>query len=96
MPLLVRWFRQDHPGVRFDFRGRGLVFALIMSGVLIPSSLLTVPLYLMSAKIHLVGTYWSVLIPSVVSPFAVYLGRVYAMDAVPDDVLEAARIDGAG
>lgn len=81
---------------KFDFRGRGVLFGLIMSGVLVPSSLLTVPLYLMFSSVHLVGTYWSVIIPGVVSPFAVYLGRIYAQDAVPDTVLEAARIDGAG
>jgi multiple sugar transport system permease protein len=43
-----------------------------------------------------VGTYWAVIIPSVVSPFAVYLGRVYAAESVPDEILEAARMDGAG
>ena len=81
---------------KFQFRGRGLIFAMIMSGILIPSALLTVPLYLMFSTIHLVGTYWSVIIPSIVSPFAVYLGRVYAAESVPDEILEAARIDGAG
>jgi multiple sugar transport system permease protein len=81
---------------KFQFRGRGLIFAMIMSGILIPSALLTVPLYLMFSAIHLVGTYWSVIIPSIVSPFAVYLGRVYAAESVPDEILEAARIDGAG
>ena len=81
---------------KFDFRGRGLIFGFIMSGVLVPSALLTVPLYLMFSKIHLVNTYWAVIIPSVVSPFAVYLGRIYVLDAVPDTILEAARIDGAG
>jgi len=81
---------------KFDFRGRGFIFGLIMSGILIPSALLTVPLYLMFSSLHLVGTYWSVIIPSIVSPFAVYLGRVYAIASVPDEVLEAARIDGAG
>ena len=81
---------------KFEFRGRGLIFGFIMSGVLVPNALLTVPLYLMFSKIHLVNTYWAVIIPSVVSPFAVYLSRVYALDAIPDTVLEAARIDGAG
>ena len=81
---------------KYNFRGRGLVFGFIMSGVLVPSSLLTVPLYLMFSKMHLVNTYWAVIIPSIVSPFAVYLGRIYAQDAIPDTMLEAARIDGAG
>lgn len=81
---------------KFEFHGRGLVFGLVMSGVLIPSALLTVPLYLLFSKMHIVGTYWAVIIPSMVSPLAVYLARVYALDAVPDAILEAARIDGAG
>jgi multiple sugar transport system permease protein len=80
---------------KFEFRGRGLIFGFIMSGVLVPSALLTVPLYLMFSKIHLVDTYWAVIIPGVVSPFAVYLSRVYALDAIPDTIVEAARIDGA-
>lgn len=81
---------------KYEFRGRGLVFGGILAGILIPSALLTVPLYLMFAKIGLVNSIWSVLIPSMVNPFAVYLGRVYAAAAVPDELMEAARIDGAG
>ncbi len=81
---------------KYDFRGRGLLFGGILAGVLIPSALLTVPLYLLFAKIGLVNTVWAVMIPSVVNPFAVYLGRVYASAAMPDELMEAARIDGAG
>ncbi len=81
---------------KYDFRGRGLLFGGILAGVLIPSALLTVPLYLLFAKIGLVNTIWAVMIPSVVNPFAVYLGRVYASAAMPDELMEAARIDGAG
>lgn len=81
---------------KLQFRGRSVVFAMIMSGVLLPGALLTVPLYLMFSKVHLTNSYWAVIIPSLVSPFAVYLARVFAADSVPDEVLEAARIDGAG
>ena len=44
----------------------------------------------------LVDTYWAIILPSLVSPFGLYLMRVYAEDAVPDSLIEAARIDGAG
>jgi multiple sugar transport system permease protein len=81
---------------KYEFPGRGLLFGGILAGVLIPSALLTVPLYLMFSKLGLVNSVWAVLIPAVVNPFAVYLGRVYAAASVPDELMEAARIDGAG
>jgi multiple sugar transport system permease protein len=57
---------------------------------------LALPLYLLFAKVGIVGTYWSVLIPSFVSPFGVYLCRIYGEAAGPDDLIDSARIDGAG
>ena len=80
---------------KYSFRGRAVVFGGILAGLLLPAALLTVPLYLMFAQIGLVNTVWAVLIPAVVNPFAVYLGRIYAAASVPDDIIEAARIDGA-
>jgi multiple sugar transport system permease protein len=81
---------------KFEFRGRGVLFAAIIGASLLPGALLAMPLYLLFAKIGLVGTVWSVLIPYWVNPFGVYLGRVYADSAVPKEIIEAARIDGAG
>lgn len=81
---------------KYEFRGRGVLFGGIIAGVLIPSALLTVPLYLVFAKIGLVNTVWAVLIPAVVNPFSVYLGRIYAAASMPDELMEAARLDGAG
>ena len=52
-------------------------------------------MYLMFSQIGLTNSYWSVLIPAFVSPFAVYLCRIYAAASVPDELIEAARIDGA-
>jgi multiple sugar transport system permease protein len=80
---------------KFAFRGRELIFAIVLGGVLVPSTALAIPLYLLMAKIHLVGSYWSVLLPSMVSPFGVYLSRIYAAAAVPGELLDAARVDGA-
>ena len=80
---------------KYDFRGRTLVFNSILAGVLLPSTLLTVPLFLLFSKVGLANTYLAVLIPSIVSPFGVYLCRIYAETAVPNELIEAARVDGA-
>lgn len=81
---------------KFQFRGREAVFNIVLAGVLIPGTALALPLYLLFSEIGLANTYWAVLLPSVVSPFGVYLCRIYAAASVPDSLLEAARIDGAG
>ena len=81
---------------KFRFRGRTALFNLLLAGVLMPSIILAIPQYLLLAKAGLAGTYWSVLLPSIISPFGIYLCRVYAASAVPTETLEAGRIDGAG
>jgi multiple sugar transport system permease protein len=80
---------------KYRFRGRDALFNLILAGVLIPGTALALPLYLIVSKVGLANTYWAVLLPSVVSPFGVYLCRMYAATAVPDALLESARLDGA-
>jgi multiple sugar transport system permease protein len=81
---------------KYSFPGRTFVFTLVLGSVLVPSMTLALPLFLMMSKVALTNTYWSVLLPSLVSPFGVYLSRIYAASSVPDELLEAARIDGAG
>ncbi len=81
---------------KFPFRGRETIFNVVLAGVLIPGTALALPLYFLFSSMGLSNTYWAVLIPSVVSPFGVYLCRIYATAAVPDALLEAARLDGAG
>ncbi|MFH8367430.1 carbohydrate ABC transporter permease [Streptomyces sp. NPDC018031] len=81
---------------KFAFPGREGVFNVVLAGVLLPGTALALPLYLLFSEMGLANTYWAVLLPSVVSPFGVYLCRIYATAAVPDSLLEAARIDGAG
>ncbi|WP_298556825.1 carbohydrate ABC transporter permease [Streptomyces luteogriseus] len=81
---------------KFDFRGRGALFAVIVGASLLPSTLLAFPLYLVFAQIGLTNTIWSVLIPYFINPFGVYLGKVYADSSVPTELMEAARLDGAG
>ena len=81
---------------KFDFRGRSFLFTLVLGGVLVPQAALVLPLFLMMTSAHLTDTYWSVLLPSIVDPFGVYLARIYVQSMVPDDLLNAARVDGAG
>jgi multiple sugar transport system permease protein len=79
---------------KFEFRGRVALFNLLLAGVLVPPVVLALPQYLLLAKVGLTNTYWSVLLPSVLSPYGIYLARIYAMSAVPDEVIESARVDG--
>ncbi len=81
---------------KYVFRGRELLFSIILGGVLVPATIIALPLYFLLNPLGLTGTPWAVLLPSMVSPFGVYLARIHANAAVPDEVLEAARIDGAG
>lgn len=81
---------------KYEFRGKEQLFGLVLLGVLVPSAATTLPLYLLAAKAGLVNTYWAVLIPSLVNPFGVYLARVFSAGYVPNETLEAGRIDGAG
>jgi multiple sugar transport system permease protein len=79
---------------KFRFRGRGFLFNLLLAGILVPPAMLAVPQYLLLAKVNLTDTYWSVLLPQIVSPYGIYLARIYAMASLPDEVLESARVDG--
>jgi multiple sugar transport system permease protein len=81
---------------KYDFRGKALVFNLVLAGVLVPAVILAVPQYLLLAKVGMTNTYWSVLLPSMISPYGIYLCRIFAAATVPNEVLEAARMDGAG
>src|SRR6056297_1340902 len=81
---------------KLRFRGSGAVFKLILAGVLVPPAALALPIFLMLSEVGATNTYWSVLVPSFVSPLSVYLARVAADAAIPDELLEAAALDGAG
>ncbi|EGE39205.1 hypothetical protein HMPREF0059_00554 [Actinomyces viscosus C505] len=80
---------------KFEFAGRGAVQVVILSGLLMPIALLTIPLYLVLDAVHLTNTVWSIILPCSVSPFGVFLGRVYADSSVPNEIIDSARIDGA-
>jgi multiple sugar transport system permease protein len=81
---------------KLRFPGGNVLFSVVLGAIMIPATALAIPTYLLFAKIGLVDTPWAIIIPSLVSPFGVYLMRVYAQGAVDDSLLEAARVDGAG
>lgn len=81
---------------KYTFRGREFVFSVVLGGVLVPATALALPLFLLFAQVDATNTFWSVFLPSIVSPFGVYLSRIFAAASVPDEVIEAARMDGAG
>lgn len=80
----------------YRFRGRETLFNVLLAGVLMPPVILAVPQYLLLAQADLTDSYLSVLLPQILSPYGVYLARIYAAAAVPADVVEAGRVDGAG
>jgi multiple sugar transport system permease protein len=81
---------------KYRFPGKRAVFAVVLAAVAVPGTALAVPTFLFFSDLHLTNTPWAVIVPSLVSPFGLYLIWVYAQDAVPGELLDAARIDGAG
>jgi multiple sugar transport system permease protein len=81
---------------KFRFPGRNLLTALVLGAILVPQTTLALPLYMVVSKLNLANTYWAVLLPSLLSPFGVFLARIFANDSVNSDLIDAARVDGAG
>lgn len=81
---------------KFRFRGREFLFSVVLGGVLVPTTALALPLFLLFSATGIVNTYLAVFLPSIVSPFGVYLARIFANAAVPQELIESARLDGAG
>ncbi len=78
---------------KLRFPGRDLIFIVILSTLMIPTEMLVIPWYIMSARLGWIDTYWGILFPGIMSAFGVFLMRQF-MAGVPDELLEAARIDG--
>jgi multiple sugar transport system permease protein len=81
---------------KFAFRGKRGLYASVLVGVLIPNTATVIPLYLLAASVGMTNTIWAVVIPTLCNPFSVYLARVFSSGYLPDETLEAARVDGAG
>jgi multiple sugar transport system permease protein len=81
---------------KFRFRGRRLMLSVLLGSVMVPLTALVIPTFVLFANLNLTDTVWAVILPSMLNPFGVYLMQVYTAAAVPDELLDAARVDGAG
>ena len=81
---------------KYRFPGDKVLFSITLGAIMIPLTALAIPTYLLFSTVSITNTPLAVILPSLVSPFSVFLMRVYAADAIPDSLVEAARMDGAG
>ena len=81
---------------KYQFAGRRFAFAILLGAVMVPTTALVIPTFVLFAQVGWTNTTWAVIFPTLLNPFGVYLMNVYARDAVPDELLDAARVDGAG
>jgi len=80
---------------KFTFPGKRAVFAVVVGAIAVPGTALAVPTFLMFSQLGLTNTPWAVIVPSLISPFGLYLMWTFAAEAIPTELMEAARIDGA-
>jgi multiple sugar transport system permease protein len=80
---------------KLRFPGRNLLFNVLLGLIMVPATALVLPTYLLLSRVGLIDSIWAVILPTLLNPFGVYLFRVYATDMVPEEMLEAARVDGA-
>lgn len=78
---------------KLRFPGRTAVFVIILSTLMIPTEMLVIPWYTLSARLGWIDTYWGIAFPGLFSAFGVFLMRQF-MAGVPDELLDAARMDG--
>jgi multiple sugar transport system permease protein len=81
---------------RYRFRGSKALFYLVMAALMVPISAVTLPLFLVYTKVQLINSPWGLILPSLVSPVGMYLMRTYVQVSVPRELIDAARLDGAG
>jgi len=80
---------------KFEFPGKNLLFVLILATLMVPFPVVLVPIYLITNRLHLLNTLFALIVPSTVSAFGIFLMRQF-VGGVPNDLIEAARLDGAG
>ncbi len=79
---------------KYHFRGRDLIFLIILGTLMIPLQVIMVPVYIVLSRLNMVNTLWGIIIPPAATPTGVFLLRQYML-TLPDELIEAARIDGA-
>lgn len=79
---------------KFNFWGRSALFVVVLSMMMIPFNVSLIPLYQLMANLGWTNSFWALIVPSAYSPFGIFLMRQF-MHSLPDDLIDAARIDGA-
>jgi cellobiose transport system permease protein len=80
---------------KLNFKGKNVLFTTVIATMTIPQQLSVIPLYILTNKVGLFGSLWAVIIPGLVSAFGVFWMTQYLRDALPTELIEAARVDGA-
>lgn len=81
---------------RFQFRGRAMLFMLMLSTMMLPGQVTMIPVFVLFRTLHMVDTFWPLILPAwLASPFFVFMFRQFFVQ-IPEELIEAARIDGAG
>ncbi|MEK8129285.1 carbohydrate ABC transporter permease [Paenibacillus filicis] len=78
---------------KFNFRGKKIIFVGILSTLMVPTEMLIIPWYILSVTFDWVDTYWGIMFPGLISAFGIFLMKQF-MESVPEDLLDAARMDG--
>ena len=80
---------------KYNFRGREGLFIMTLAMLMIPLQVILIPIYQVITKLHMVNTFWGLIIPAAATPTGVFILRQYML-TIPDEIIESARIDGAG
>ncbi len=80
----------------YEFRGKGLLFGMMLATMMVPPAVGLIPYYLVIKALGLLDTLTAVWLPFTATPFGIFLIRQYVVTSVPKDILEAAKLDGAG
>jgi lactose/L-arabinose transport system permease protein len=79
---------------KYQFKGKRVLFFLLLGTMMIPYQITLIPLFIIMARLHWVNTYWAVIVPTIANAFGVFLMRNSIFATIPDELLDAARIDG--
>jgi multiple sugar transport system permease protein len=95
--LLSLWLNSmaGYAFAKLRFPGRDRIFAVLLGALVVPAQVAMLPLFLLLKTLHLVNTFWGVIVPGMTSVFGIFLVRQYAL-SIPESLLDAARVDGAG